>query len=151
MSCSDYEEQTEVNGSISSNEFGVMTRSGETTWTDCARCLIHTGDSVYAPWRAEATGSIPLEIRQDVKEADGWRILYSSVTIMGYCQGNGSSSTPDYLLFYNKYTGILKGFYYATSVQANNHAFFQLSVPTNYNTKLFNFTDEFGVTCKTLC
>ena len=84
-------------------------------------------------------------MRYDVKESDGWRILYSTVDIIGYDHTVHTGTQSNYLLLYNKYTGVLKGFYYATSMESNNHAFFQLTIPTSQQTKLFNFVSEFAV------
>lgn len=43
---------------------------------------------------------------------------------------------------YNKFTGLLKGFYYAESVQANNNAYWLLSV--SKGSKLFSFVPYFA-------
>ena len=46
------------------------------------------------------------------------------------------------MLFYNIYTGMLKGFVYLETVLNNNNAYWLLS--TNKTTKLFNFIPYFA-------
>ena len=123
----------------------METRSGGTTFDQCLQCQICDGSTVNLPWNQNAPGNVPEEVRYDVKESDGWRILYSTVDIIGYDHTVHTGTQSNYLLLYNKYTGVLKGFYFATSMQSNNHAFFQLTIPTSQQTKLFNFVSEFAI------
>lgn len=125
--------------------YKVETRSGGTTFDQCLQCQICDGSTVNLPWNQNVPGNVPEEVRYDVKESDGWRILYSTVDIIGYDHTVHTGTQSNYLLLYNKYTGVLKGFYYATSMESNNHAFFQLTIPTSQQTKLFNFVSEFAV------
>ena len=126
-------------------EYKVETRSRSTTFDLCTQCELCDGSTVNLPWNTDVPGSVPEEVRYDVKESDGWRILYSTVEIIGYDHTVHTGTQSNYLLLYNKFTGVLKGFYYATSMQPNNHAFFQLTIPASQQTKLFNFVSEFAV------
>lgn len=123
----------------------VMTRNLDTTFDQCTQCELYDGSTVNLPWTTSVPGNVPEEVRYDVKESDGWRILYSTVEIIGYDHTVHSGTHSNYLLLYNKYTGVLKGFYYATSMQDNNHAFFHLTIPASQQTKLFNFVNEFAI------
>lgn len=120
-----------------------ITRSvtDDPSWDQCERCISSTGDSISLPWSSTAICSIPTEIREDVKIENGWRLLYSSVSIIGCTHQVDYQYGANYIILYNKYTGMLKGFYYASSIEANNSAFWLLTIPQT-NTKLFNFTNK---------
>lgn len=70
------------------------------------------GDIVKLPWIREATSSIPFEIASDIKKADGWIFLSTNNTDKG----------SDYLIFYNKFSGLLRIFYYYYGSNLNNNA-----------------------------
>ena len=114
-----------------------------TTWDQCERCVSSVGDSLYLPWSTTCICSIPLEIRKDVRSEDGWRLLYSNVKILGCNNAVDHQYGANYILLYNRYTGMLKGFYYASSVGANNSAFWLLTIPQT-STKLFSFANIFA-------
>ena len=120
-----------------------ITRSPTSSWDECNKCIIYTGDSVPLPWSSSTTCSIPLDIRQDVNQSDGWRLLYSNVKIVGYNHTVDNLYGASYLILYNRYSGVLKGFYYAPDVQQNNNAYWVLTIPQT-NTKLFNFAADFA-------
>lgn len=108
-------------------------------------CLNQSQDSVKAPWAEnDVVTTIPSEIRKDVKEEDGWAILYSSMRINGYNRDYNYQHTDksaNYIIFYNRYNGMLKGFCYLPApVQQNNMALWHIS--TNDSTRLFNFAGE---------
>ena len=65
-------------------EYKVETRSRSTTFDLCTQCELCDGSTVNLPWNTDVPGSVPEEVRYDVKESDGWRILYSTVEIIGY-------------------------------------------------------------------
>ena len=137
-SCTDTEEFYETTSLPQSNE-GTRAE-GVTYFDNCDQCVLSSGETVRTPWAEFSVGSIPTDVRQDVKEINGWRILYSNVNIIGYDhQVNYVAPNCDYLVLYNKYTGVMKGFYYARQAQGNNHVYWTLTVPES-NTKLFNFT-----------
>ena len=120
-----------------------VTRSTELGWDECNECYLSNGSIVILPWADNSSGSIPAEIRRDVKQSDGWQLLYSNVDIIG-CEHNVVSNTgANYILLYNKYTGVLKGFCYANSIQPNNDANWLLTIEQS-NTKLFNFVNYFA-------
>lgn len=124
-------------------ESSVNSRS-TTSWFDCNKCVLQSGAEVQLPWNTTAITTIPDEIREDVKEEDGWRILFTSVDILGYSETvTDTDVSGNYLLMYNRYTGMLKGFYYAENiVQENNNAYWLLTISDS--TKLFNFVPYFA-------
>lgn len=50
-----------------------------TSFDICEKAVLSSGREVKLPWSTSSTNSIPDEIRVDVAEADGWRVLYSTV------------------------------------------------------------------------
>lgn len=121
----------------------VSTRS-EMSFDRCEKAVLSSGVEVKLPWSTSSTSSIPDEVRQDVSEADGWRILHSTMRIVGYDVDVADADIgTNYLLLYNLYTGILKGFVYAEgNVSPNNCAFWMLT--TDKKTTLFNFSTAFA-------
>lgn len=119
----------------------------ETTWTDLNTCILNGNKEVSAPWTDLSLTIIPNDIRKDVKEEDGWDILFSTVEIKNYTRNynyNNLSENANYIIFYNKYSGFLKGFCYIDQdVAQNNCGVWQLTV--NGTTKLFNFVGENAV------
>lgn len=65
---------------------------------------------VKTPWSKDASiTNIPESIRDDVKKADGWEMAFSK---LGVAELEGAN----YFGLYNKYTGILRIFYYVSDV-----------------------------------
>lgn len=111
---------------------------------NCDSCTLNSGYKTLLPWASGSASIIPFDVRNDIKEADGWKVLYSTIDIIGYNRRkNPADSKANYLLLYNRYTGILKGFVYLnTGEYKNNNAFWVLNIPQK--TSLFNFTGEFA-------
>lgn len=109
----------------------------------CEMAILSSGREVRLPWSTFSTTSIPDEIRTDVAEADGWRVLASTVQLVGYDIDVVDAPSANYLLLYNLYTGVLKCFVYAEGdVSGNNCTFWMLT--TNKKTTLFNFSEGFA-------
>lgn len=130
---------------IAQNETNQMveTRSGN-SWDTCIQGTLRSGKPVKFPWSDSSTTAIPDDVRTNIAEKDGWRILYTSIEFDG-CDVNVTETDAgtNYLLLYNIYTGILKGFVYEErSVNPNNHAYWVLS--TDRKTTLFNFSTKFA-------
>lgn len=122
----------------------IVTTRVVTSFDMCEKAVLGSGCEVKLPWTTSSTNSIPDEIRVDVAEADGWRVLYSTVQIVG-CNVDVTDADvgTNYLLLYNLYTGILKGFVYVEGdIPSNNHAFWMLT--TDRRTTLFNFSEAFA-------
>lgn len=113
------------------------------SWDQYEKCKLSNGIQVNLPWAKTALGSVPYSVRTDVKESDGWKLLYSNVSIVGYSHKVDKQAGANYLIFYNRNTGMLKGFYFATSISENNSAFWLLTVPSS--SKLFNFASYFAL------
>ena len=126
-------------------DYGTSTDTSD-TWMNHGYCILNGTKPVKAPWTEGAVSAAPSEALTDVDSADGWKILYSTVAIDGYNKDyNFTSQTEgaNYILFYNSYTGMLKGFCYLEEVSPNNHGMWYLSVDNA--TKLFNFAGEYAI------
>lgn len=113
------------------------------TWTNYDYCTIKGhSELIKAPWAENnVITTIPTGIRKDVKKEDGWDILFSSVKITNYSQPYNYQETDkgaNYIIFYNHFNGLLKGFCYLPKIeQQNNMGIWHIS--TNDSTRLFNF------------
>lgn len=90
----------------------LRSKSLEQNWDDWTKVKLASGDSVYVPWNNQYVATtIPIDIRQDVKSSKGWELI--AHTVNGYGERG-----MNYLIFHNRYTGILKVFYYLESTQS---------------------------------
>lgn len=116
FSCRDQEEQTTdginskgitLTRALSANETSVSNPTLHDNWENVATIKLNGGGEIDAPWIVKAGNSmnIPENYRTDIKKEDGWIML--SHTLL-----SESSLEPNYILLYNTYRGILKGFYY---------------------------------------
>lgn len=122
----------------------IVTTRNVTSFDMCEKAVLGSGREVKLPWSISSTSSIPDEVRVDVAEADGWRVLYSTMQFVG-CDMDVTDADvgTNYLLLYNIYTGVLKGFVYVEGdIPSNNCAFWMLT--TDKRTTLFNFSGSFA-------
>jgi len=106
-------EQEVVNNSrpltkaLSADEQSISNPNLHEDWENITTVKLNSGGEIDAPWVVKGGNSmnIPLNYRTDIKKEDGWIML--SHTLL-----NQSSLEPNYILLYNKNTGIIKGFYY---------------------------------------
>lgn len=140
FSCHD---NIEENISQKLNESSTTTRSIN-SWNTCSECILRSGETKTLPWANSSSAIIPDDIRTDINEEDGWRILYTNVSFIGYDTNvTKADKGVNYMLLYNIYSGILKGFLYIeNNVSPNNNAYWLLS--TDSKTKLFNFVPYFA-------
>ena len=97
---------------------GVSSEQGE--WESWDKITLADGQSVFSPWnKLQTTGSVPVDIRMDIKHKDGWNLIAHTVN------GNGEKGL-NYLVFYNRYTGILKVFCHAEKNTPNTTGIWHL-------------------------
>ena len=105
------------------NNLGNMTRneSMASDWESWETVTLASGDSVFVPWVDTSSSDIPKEIRTDIKATDGWDLIVHTVN------GHGERGL-NYLIFHNKFTGILKAFYYLeqSGAQLQNTAIWKI-------------------------
>lgn len=107
-------------------------------WENWEKVRLSSGvigiDSVATPWsNTFSTTVIPTQVRKDIKSENGWMLL--NYTVNGNWGKNNS-----YMFFYNKYTGILKVFYYCESNTPSSTGIWHLRIDVPQ--KLFSFIDE---------
>jgi hypothetical protein len=92
---------------LSADEPSISNPNLQNDWENVDVIKLNGGGEIDAPWVVKEGNSmnIPLNYRTDIKSEDGWIML--SHTLL-----NQSSLEPNYILLYNKYSGIVKGFYY---------------------------------------
>ncbi len=115
-----------------------------TPWNQCQKAILKSGKEVYLPWASTVTSNIPDDVRKDIKEENGWKVLFSTMEFVGYnINVTSVDEGVNYLLLYNIYTGVLKGFVYLDNYNGeSNTAFWRLDVQPG--STLLNFTPEFA-------
>lgn len=102
-------------------------------WENITSINLNGGGKIDVPWVAVPGNSmnIPDYFRFDIKKEDSWEMLYHTLT-------DEASLEPNYILFYNRKTGIMKGFYYSPAYENNQNFYWVLEasqpsyiIPTN--------------------
>lgn len=76
-------------------------------WESWETVKLPSGNSdVYTPWNKVSSSSIPQDVREDIKASNGWKLI--AYTIAGPNETVKGDAGLNYMLFYNKYTGISK-------------------------------------------
>lgn len=91
-------------------------------WEDWHTITLNSGDPAIVPWEIGASTSIPKDIRSDIKAENGWEIIAHTINTSDKKQDVGLN----YIIFYNKFTGILKGFYYLEDAILQNTGIWEL-------------------------
>lgn len=117
----------------------TATRSGDNGfWESWDFVTLYSGQKVATPWNEISTTSdVPHDILEDIKYDDGWDLIYYLLDDLK-TPGNYQGNSP-YMIFHNRYTGILKVFCYmlAESFSPNNHGIWQIM--TESPSSLFAF------------
>ena len=95
----------------------------ENNWENWEYVTLHSGAKPYTPWNPKiSSAALPYDIRMDIKAEDGWDLIAHSVN--STIGDNGQN----YLVFHNKFTGVLKVFYYleADHAQLQNNGIWKL-------------------------
>lgn len=118
------------------DQYGTRSESNG-YWESWNSITLGNGQKVNSPWNpTSVTSAVPHDILEDIKYNDGWDIIFplpEDINETSY------KSKSQYLIFHNRYTGILKGFCYMSesSFHPNNHGIWQISM--NTPTALFAF------------
>ncbi len=86
-------------------------------WENVTKIYLNREGEIDAPWVVSQGASmmIPENIRTNIKKEDGWIML-------GHTLPKINEAEPNYIIFYNKKTGILKIFYYSNKEVQNQSA-----------------------------
>ena len=107
-------------------------------WDTTSISLLGINSPVTLPWYNGTSTQIPYYLLDDYKPEDGWEMVYN------YCIDTPPGEEGKYyLMFYNKFTGILRVFYYNNhDVTAANTTLWRLEVTEP--TSLFNALGRFS-------
>lgn len=129
ISCTDdnvFQKETEVESGekilkATSSDL-IIPKGAWENWADIK--LANLRQPVFVPWNSQyATSSIPDEVRKDIKAEDGWKLLRNSII--------ENKPGSNYLIFYNQFTGVLKGFYYLETASQGNNGYWKISFGRN--------------------
>lgn len=132
FSCSDKDVQiskettsSSLTRALSANDSSISNPTLHRNWENVDTIYLNGGGQIDAPWIVKEGNSmnIPENYRTDIKKEDGWIML--SHTLLSQ-----SSSEPNYILLYNPYRGIVKGFYY-NKENIKNQSFIWVMEATN--------------------
>lgn len=99
------------------------------SWTEIK--LSNLNKLVYVPWNeAYAISNIPDNIRKDILAEDGWILLRNTI--------KEDKPNMNYLIFYNQFTGVLKGFYYLENPTNGNNGYWRISFDGGSQKLLYN-------------
>lgn len=115
LSCAKEENMAAVETDLEISTKSLHPTGFENNWQNETKITLTNGKSVELPWVRTASGSIPWEIAEDIKKENGW--IFASTQNKDY----GS----DYLIFYNRFTGIVKIFYYYNGGTLTNNTMWQ--------------------------
>jgi len=106
-------------------------------WENKQTVKLKSGITVNTPWSSNVVQTnIPKATREDIKSVDGWVFVYSNL--------DATSGKDNYIIFYNRFTGILKGFYYLEEQNQQNNGMWKIEFEGGLN-KLLNGADYFTV------
>lgn len=107
-------------------------------WEETNSIQIPSIGSVTLPWYNGAIGSIPMEILDDYRHNQGWELVYN---LCGDLSKN-PQGIVNYLIFYNKFTGILRVYYYNAydSLMPSNTSFMKFQA--SESTRLLSFCNR---------
>lgn len=89
------------------------------------------------PWISGASTGVPRKISSDNKKVDGWVLLHNNFNLT-----DDIKPEKKYLLFYNKYSGILRMWYYHEG--SSNYSALKYSIQTTSNSSILNFNYDFA-------
>jgi len=88
-------------------------------WEDVRNVFLLGYDNVTLPWYSGAASPTIMDVAQDYKKYQGWEMLYNFCT-----DPNTYERGKYYLIFYNKFTGIMRVFYYSIYDPTNSNSSF---------------------------
>lgn len=110
-------------------------------WESTSSVAMHGGGFISLPWASGNTNNIVdhygIEVLNDHKASEGWVMVYD---LFSPCD----CTTPKRMLvFYNRYRGILRTFYYYEGGQTSNKTGLGIKFPGNAGTSMLNFSNSF--------
>lgn len=103
----------ELRAEFSHDGEAINNKELQTNWESVTRIDLNGKlGYVQPPW--VSPNDIPASYAKDIKKSDGWNMLSHTMLDVNSAQAN-------YMIFYNKYRGVLKVFYYNPQAQNNQN------------------------------
>ncbi len=136
VGCSSNDDSLLLSKDSNKLDFSLKSYPSTENWETLNTITLPSGITVNLPWSSnEVTTDIPKHIREDIASKDGWLFVFSNI--------NNSIDTGNYIIFYNKFTGILKAFYYLESTNQQNNGIWDVRFEGAHS--LLNGVDHFTV------
>ena len=100
------------------------------------------GKKIILPWYSGAKGNIPYSILSDYKKVDGWEMVYNFLT-------EKNEENLNTIIFYNKFKGIIRVFYYNEKSPTTGAATFAKFDLSSSNVKILNSSNSSDIFCLT--
>lgn len=93
-------------------------------WEDTVSITSPFDGNIILPWYNMASVQLPDFVLKDYKKEDGWVLVYNTIS-----QSPVAASGKNYLIFYNRFTGILRTYYnHTNSVGTATTTFWKVTV-----------------------
>lgn len=100
-----------------------------TDWENLSEILLNTNTVVSTPWINGSSTLLSSDFRKDIKKEDGWDMLFHTFKKLNHDPG------VNYMCLYNKFTGVLKVFYYNETSSTGG-------TKTQWNISQTSYTDK---------
>lgn len=99
--------------------------------------IVTTSEHIPLPWAPASTSNIPtkLFVNDGMTANEGWTMAYNLFA----AQTNGNPNSKPYFMLYNKYTGVLRVFYYQFEDAGTGGEFSFVVTPDDAQTSKFPF------------
>lgn len=137
-------------GIVNANNTSITNPTLLTDWENLKTVVLNTSTptdkkTATLPWENGAVSLMPESHRKDIKKEDGWTMLLH--TFKNY----GEDENSCYMIFYNRFRGVLKVFYYLDKTPTpNNNFLWKMQTDNNQNSSLFNTDPIFAQTLDSL-
>lgn len=144
------QETSITRGIVNTNNSSITNPTLLTDWESLTTVILNSSTptnkkTATLPWANGATTLIPESNRRDIKKEDGWTMLLH--TFKNY----GEDEKSCYMIFYNRFRGVLKVFYFLNETPIpNNNFLWKIQSDNNLNSSLFNIDPIFSQTIDSL-
>ncbi|MCL3850553.1 hypothetical protein M1P97_04495 [Parabacteroides sp. GYB001] len=137
LSCEDKVQYLDVEKELVKTRSIPQITSSVFDWENTSSIILSGYGNTILPWYNASESNIPDFIIKDYKVADGWNMIYN------FCNDPVLAKKGKYyLMFYNKFTGILRVFYYNIyNVTNANTTLWKVSLGTQ--SSMLNSVDHF--------
>lgn len=106
-------------------------------WENSLGVILNNGNFVSLPWGQGGSSVIPSYILDSQKKIYGWELYYNTLNWQ-------SGTNMNYLIFYNKFTGVLRVFLNNSEFANNTSGLFEFGLEGNVSTSILNCINPFA-------